>query len=63
MEIQEVKKIILEIMKNENKPLTSGQITEKTNIDKKLIEKAMNNLKKDNLIISPKRCYWEPKNK
>lgn len=63
MDIQQVKQIILEIMKKENKPMSSGQIAEKSGIDKKLVEKAMNELKKEELIISPRRCYWEPSKK
>jgi len=42
----------------ENKELTAGQIAEKTGIDKKIIEKEMKKMKEDNVIISPKRCYW-----
>ena len=33
----------------------------KTCADKKEIDKAMKELKKDEFIASPKRCYWEPK--
>ena len=32
---------------------------EATGLDKKEVEKAMNQLKKEGKIVSPKRCYWE----
>ncbi|MCX7696259.1 MAG: HTH domain-containing protein [Bacteroidales bacterium] len=51
---------VLQTMEQAGKPLTSGQIAEMTGLDKKAVEKAMQELKKQNKIISPKRCYWEP---
>lgn len=53
--------IVLEAMVKAGKPLSSGQIAELTGIDKKEVDKAMNQLKKEEKIVSPKRCYWEPK--
>ena len=48
-------------MKKEAKPLNAGKIAELLNADKKEVEKAMNQLKKEEKIVSPKRCYWEAK--
>ena len=53
--------IILEAMKKASEPLNNGKIAELTGIDKKDVEKAMKQLKTDEKIISPKRCYWEAK--
>lgn len=53
----EIREKIIMVLK-ENKELTAGQIAEKTGIDKKIIEKEMKKMKEDNVIISPKRCYW-----
>lgn len=56
-----LEKEVLEIMKKEAKPLNAGKIAELLNADKKEVEKAMNQLKKEEKIVSPKRCYWEAK--
>ncbi len=52
---------ILEAMKQAGEPLNNGKIAELTGIDKKEVEKAMKQLKTEEKIVSPKRCYWEPK--
>ena len=52
---------IIEAMKKEGQPLNAGKITEILGADRKEIDKAMKNLKKDEKIVSPKRCFWEPK--
>lgn len=58
MDIQES---ILKAMKEAGEPLNNGKIAELTGIEKKEVEKAMKKLKESELIVSPKRCYWEPK--
>ncbi len=57
----EVKNIILEVLKKEGNPLSPGQITEISGLDRKEVDKAMKVLKDEELIVSPKRCYWEAK--
>lgn len=57
----DVKAHVLETMKKEGKPLNAGKIAELTNIDRKVLDKAMAELKGDELIISPIRCYWQAK--
>lgn len=52
---------VLEAMKSAKKPLSAGQIAELSGLDKKEVEKAMKLLKDEEKIVSPKRCYWEPK--
>ncbi len=52
---------ILEAMKKSSEPMSAGQITAATGIDRKEVDKAMKTLKKEEKIVSPKRCYWEPK--
>ncbi len=56
-----IENTILEAMKKAGEPLNNGKIAELTGIDKKEVEKSMKKLKADELIVSPKRCYWEPK--
>lgn len=57
----EEKNIVLEVMKKEGQSMSAGQITEVSGLDRKKVDKAMKALKEEELIVSPKRCYWEPK--
>lgn len=52
---------ILAAMKQAGTPLKAGEIAELCGLDKKDVDKAMKALKKEDAIVSPKRCYWEPK--
>ena len=51
----------LKTMKEAGKPLSAGQIAELSGMDRKEVDKAMKVLKVEEKIVSPKRCYWEPK--
>lgn len=57
----EIKEQILMAMKRAGKPLNAGKIAEMTSIDRKEVDKAMNKLKEEGAIVSPQRCYWQPK--
>lgn len=57
----ETTKVIIDAMKKAAKPLKAAEISELTGLDKKDVDKGMKQLQKEDLIISPKRCYWEPK--
>jgi len=57
----EAKEKVLKAMKEAGAPLNAGKIVELTGLDKKVVDKAMGELKSSELIISPKRCYWQPK--
>lgn len=57
----EAKDAILKAMKESEEPLNAGKIVELTGLEKKEVDKAMTKLKKEDLIESPKRCYWQPK--
>ena len=52
---------VLETMKKAGEPLNTGKIVELSGMDRKEVEKAMKTLKKEERIVSPKRCYWQPK--
>ncbi len=52
---------VLEAMKKAGEPLNAGKVAELAQLDRKEVDKAMAKLKKEGLIVSPKRCYWEPK--
>ncbi len=49
---------VLEIMNAAGEPLNAGAIAERSGLDRKAVDKAMAELKKDGRIESPKRCYW-----
>jgi len=52
---------VLETLANAGKPLKAGEIAELSGLDKKEVDKAMKELKAEEKIVSPKRCFWEPK--
>lgn len=57
------KELVLDAMKNAGEPVNAGKIVELTGLDRKVVDKAMAELKKEGLIVSPIRCKWEPTNK
>jgi len=52
---------VLETLKAAGKPLKAGEIAEASGLNKKEVDKAMKALKAEEKIVSPKRCFWEPK--
>jgi DNA-binding transcriptional regulator GbsR (MarR family) len=52
---------VLETMNAAGKPMKAGEIAEASGMDKREVDKAMKVLKKEERIVSPKFCYWEPK--
>jgi DNA-binding IscR family transcriptional regulator len=48
-------------MTEAGEPLNAGAIAERSGLERKAVDKAMAELKKDGRIESPKRCYWAPK--
>jgi DNA-binding IscR family transcriptional regulator len=57
----EAKEIVLKAMKKEGAPLNAGKIAELTGLDRKVVDKTMTLLKNEGAIVSPKRCFWQPK--
>lgn len=51
---------VLAAMNAAGKPIKAGEIATATGLDKKEVEKAMNQLKREGKIVSPVRCAWEP---
>jgi hypothetical protein len=51
---------ILEVMRAAGQPLNAGKIAEIGGFDRKAVDTAMALLKKDEKIVSPKRCFWTP---
>lgn len=54
------KEMILDVMKQAGEPLNAGKVAELTGLDRKVVDKAFAELKKDGAIVSPVRCKWEP---
>lgn len=52
---------ILAFFSTADKPVSAGQVAEATGIDRKEVDKVMTQLKKEEKIVSPKKCYWEIK--
>jgi biotin operon repressor len=56
----DAKNTVLEVLKKEGTPLNAGRIADISGLDRKEVDKAMKTLKDEGLIVSPKRCFWEP---
>ena len=52
---------VLDAMKAAGEPVNAGKVVEMTGLDRKAVDKAMNELKKTERIESPVRCKWQPK--
>ena len=57
------KQIILDAMKKAGEPLNAGKVAELTGLDRKTVDKAFAEMKKEVSIVSPVRCKWEPAEK
>lgn len=56
----EIKDQVLAVMSQAGEPLNAGKVAELGGLDRKAVDKAMEQLKKEGRIVSPKRCYWSP---
>ena len=61
--LMEEKKVILEAMKKVGEPVNAGKVAELTGLDRKVVDMAFAELKKEGAIVSPVRCKWEPAEK
>ena len=55
-----MKEQILKAMREAGVALSAGKVAELTGIDRKIVDKAFAELKKEGAIISPVRCKWIP---
>ncbi|MEF2965743.1 transcriptional regulator [Paenibacillus sp. M1] len=55
-----VKEQVLEAMRKAGKPVSAGEVEELSGLDRKEVDKAFKELKKEEAITSPIRCKWEP---
>jgi biotin operon repressor len=56
----DAKQQVVDAMKAAGEPLNAGKVAEMTGLERKAVDKAMDELKKSGEIVSPKRCYWQP---
>ena len=58
----EAKEQVLKAMREIGTPVNAGKIAEVTGLDRKVVDKAFDALKKEGAIVSPVRCKWAPAN-
>ena len=56
----ETKEQVLNAMREVGAPVNAGKIAELTGLDRKVVDKAFADLKKEGAIVSPVRCKWQP---
>ena len=59
----DAKEKVLEVMRQAGKPLSAGEVEKLSGLDRKEVDAAFKALKKEEAIVSPVRCKWEPANK
>lgn len=52
------KEKVINAFQDSDDPLNATKVAELSGVEKKDVDKIMKDLKKDETIISPKRCYW-----
>jgi predicted Zn-ribbon and HTH transcriptional regulator len=52
------KEKVIKVFKDSEEPLNASKVSEISGLEKKEVDKIMKELKKDEIIYSPKRCYW-----
>ncbi len=52
------KDLVLKALADSSTPLKAGESSEKLGLDAKEVDKAIKALKKEEKIISPKKCYY-----
>ena len=56
----DIKETILNVMREAGKPVSAGEVEKLSGLDRKDIDKAFKEWKKEEAIVSPVRCKWEP---
>ncbi|WP_455257049.1 transcriptional regulator [Peptoniphilus asaccharolyticus] len=59
----EIKEQILQAMREAGKPMNATEVSKETGLEKADVDKAFKALKKEEAIVSPVRCKWEPAEK
>jgi DNA-binding GntR family transcriptional regulator len=53
-----MKEQVLKAMREAGKPVSAGEVAKSLNADRKEVDKAFADLKKEGAIVSPVRCKW-----
>ncbi|OPL07464.1 MAG: MarR family transcriptional regulator [delta proteobacterium ML8_F1] len=53
--------VVLNVLEASEEPLKAGEIAERAELDKGEVDKIIKQLKKEEKIESPKRCYYTAK--
>ena len=53
-----MKEQVLNAMRAAGKPVSAGEVAKSLNADRKEVDKAFADLKKEGAIVSPVRCKW-----
>ncbi len=53
-------KDVLNAMKKAGKPVRPGDVAKSLELESKEVSKIIGSLKKQGLVVSPKRCYYAP---
>ena len=59
-DFMDAKEQVLNAMREAGAPVNAGKIAEMTGLDRKVVDKAFADLKKEGAIVSPVRCKWQP---
>ena len=54
------KEQVLHVTREAGKPISAGDVAKILNADRKEVDKAFAELKKEGAIVSPVRCKWQP---
>jgi predicted transcriptional regulator len=57
----EIKEIVLKTLRDSKDPLKCGEVAEKCGHDKAVVDKAMKVLVKEDMVMSPRKCYYQAK--
>ena len=55
-----MKEKVLQAMREAGKPISADDVAKILGADRKEVDKAFAELKKEGAIVSPVRCKWEP---
>lgn len=59
--MEENAQLIIKVLEESETSLRPGEIAEKAGLEKKDVDKAIKQLKKEEKIFSPKRCFYDVK--
>jgi hypothetical protein len=49
---------VIDAFKSTGEAINAGKVVDLTGLDRKVVDKIMSQLKAEEAIVSPKKCYW-----